>query len=445
MSNGNIPAGGAYVRIFTKNQDFTKGLAKASAAFKSWGAGVGRMAVSAGAALSAGLASGLSLLGVAVSAATAVLLPKKFAAAGQAIYSMANALNVSASALSAFDYVASQTGQTVENLMAAMAGGMTRGAALRVNALRKEAQALGLIWSQVDIQQAVMLNREFSKFGVVISNLANRFGAVLAPAASAVLQALTAGATQVNLWLRQNQHLMTVAWTFKQIANAVDNVSKSMGDFVRAVGGALAGGDPLAAWEVIAKGVKVAFLQALFDIQSGWVVFQNTAIDVGANIAKAFLDAFAVIQQAWNNLQSSIRQVFELISGTPLGPGQAQDAIDKLTLLAKVTLAKAAISGSAAAMKGTAPTDKDLKVAKAEYETARLKGTYLPEAKAKAAGAFIPDLLAPPGKQSAQGTFSGFSAGAALGASGYEQRTAENTGRMVALMQQMLSQQRGFK
>jgi hypothetical protein len=74
-----------------------------------------------------------------------------------------------------------------------------------------------------------------------------------------------------------------------------------------------------------------------------------------------------------------------------------------------------------------------------------LKATYLPESKAKAAERFIPDLLQVPGKQSAQGTFSGFSAGAALGASGYEQRTAENTGRMVALMQQMLSQQRGFK
>jgi len=275
--------------------------------------------------------------------------------------------------------------------------------------------------------------------------LANRIGQVLSPAMSALLQTVTTAATQFNLWLGMNKHLFTLANTVATIAKALDNVSKSAGDFVRALGGALGAGDPAAAWNVIAKGFRAAFLGAVFDITSAWVVFQNAAIDTGAKIASAFLDAFAVIQQAWNNLISSARQIHELISGTPSGPGQAQDAIDKLKLVATVVLGKAAIAATAAGMKTTAPSDKDLKRAQFEYETARLTARYSPESKAKAAGPFIPDLATVPGKQSAQGTFQGFGAGTAIGASGYEQRTAENTGRTVALLQQMINQQRGFK
>jgi len=443
MSNGNIQAGGAYVRIFTKNADFTKGLATAAAAFRGWGGKMTRIAATIGTAISTSFIAGISLIGIAVAAAAGIpgvmaALAKKFAGAGQAINSMADSFWVSASAMSAFDYVASQTGQSVEKLMEAMStGNITGQAAMRIRQLRIEAQKLGLVWSAMDIQSAVMLQREFLKFGIIMDNIANRIGSFFAPAITVLLQVVSKAATSFNSWLRS----LTLIGVFNKIAAGMDFVSVAAGDVVRAVGKAINGNNVDELYDLLALALEALKI----NLKSFFGSAINWAIDAGAAIAKAFVAAFEQIALGFLNIQSLLRKAVEIATGQDTKPGEAQDVANIIKVTGMAMVANHAISSRARKAK-IAPVDpKELADANSALAAQRSKVMYELKDK-KVENKYIPDLAPmPPSKQSAQGTFSGFGAGVSLGASGYEQRTAENTGRMVALMQQMLSQQRGFK
>lgn len=481
MSGGgnDIKSGGAYVRLYTKNNDFTKGLANASKSLKGWAVATTSAVQNVGTKLAVGLAAGLSGVGIALSAASAVILPKRFAEAGQALNTMALSAKVSATALSSLDYVASQTGQTVESLMEAMrTGGLTPQAAKRIAELRKESQALGLVWSQFDITRAVALIRQFKAFGLIIGNLANRIGSALAPAMSIVLNALSQGATQLAKWIQANQAVLTIGRIFNNVANAIENATKAMGpfvaslgaglgDFLRAMGGALGAGKIGAALDLVAKGAKTLFLESIDSVIVGFGNLQIAAIRLGVTIANSIVDAFTAIKQAWAGMiagmRSSALDIVDIFKGIALPAATVQQqraATDKANAAKDLTANAATVAGGVATKLGIAGAaagqiagiqagQKNNMVATAaakargEFERAKLATKYLEPGPLERAKAIPQDLVFPNRNQSAQGTFSGFAAGQSIGVGGYDQQTAENTGRMVALMQQMLRANKG--
>ena len=153
----SIEAGSAFVRLFTKDIELTRGLKRAMQQVKRFGAGVAKLGVKL-AGLGVGLAAGL--------AAAAV----QFAKAGDEIAKMSKRTGVSTEALSELKFVASQTGTNfsqLENAFRRMQRSIVdgeRGLTTTLDAL----EALGLTLEDL---QGLSPEQQFSKFADALSQV----------------------------------------------------------------------------------------------------------------------------------------------------------------------------------------------------------------------------------------------------------------------------------
>ena len=153
----SIEAGSAFVRLFTKDVELTRGLKRAMQQVKRFGAGVAKLGVKL-AGLGVGLAAGL--------AAAAV----QFAKSGDEIAKMSKRTGVSTEALSKLKFVASQTGTNfsmLENAFRRMQRSIVdgeRGLTTTLDAL----EALGLTLEDL---QGLSPEQQFGKLADALSQI----------------------------------------------------------------------------------------------------------------------------------------------------------------------------------------------------------------------------------------------------------------------------------
>lgn len=297
----DIEAGGAFVRLFLKD-DLTKALSKTIASAGKSIQGVGAGVMKAGGAVMAAGAAALGPLGAMV---------KGFADAGSAVADMAARTGMTAEGLTALGYAAGMTGASVEDVekgvrkmqqtVADAAGGSETAAkalaALGLSAadlaglspeeqmqrladglasiedpgqrtaaamdvfgksgsmllpmmadgaaglakFRAEAEQLGLVMSAEDAAAADELGDSMDRVWGSLKGAALQIGAALAPAVTKLANVLTGLISTVVTWVRENRQLVVTVAAVAAGVMAAGAVLVGLGGAITALGFALSG------------------------------------------------------------------------------------------------------------------------------------------------------------------------------------------------------------
>jgi len=334
----SIEAGSAFVRLFTKDIELTRGLKRAMQQVKRFGAGVAKLGVKL-AGLGVGLAAGL--------AAAAV----QFAKAGDEIAKMSKRTGVSTEALSELKFVASQTGTNfsqLENAFRRMQRSIVdgeRGLTTTLDAL----EALGLTLEDL---QGLSPEQQFSKFADALSQVED-------PTRKAGLAMMIFGRSGTNLlpmFQKGSKGMMTLrkaaqelgltvstetAESAEELLDSFDALFKVVGRTAFQIGATLApaliqmgknltgvAADVLAlvkenegliqsfikvpaSADVMMAQIKLSFIKGLNVVERELLIFEEAAVSVWQNlsfdISKIWINLMGTMNLAFSALLAELR------------------------------------------------------------------------------------------------------------------------------------------
>lgn len=445
MSAKEIRAGKAFVEVTIRDK-LAQGLRSAWAKLKAFGA-----MVKATFSMVAGTFTSIAG-GIAAVIGPMVALAKRFADVGSELHDMSGRTGVAVETLSAMRFAAEQTGATLADVEAGLRKMAKAGLSVKDfdkvaasinaiedpskraaeamkifgksgtkllpmlaewNALRAQAQGLGLIISTEDAKKADDLGDKFQI-------LKDTFGAFLVKAGSAlsgpistgleVLIKLTVALSKVLDNVTAAIDIGTAAWERHQSV-AIATLSSIVD--------ALAAGDLISAWGIVTTGMESMWLGTIRMIKDAfWGMVQFVVQGV-----QRFISSIAdVLQEA------------ERLSGLNLGSGQLRSAAD---------IAGTGIGVAAAADKGK--TNAALTAAMAELVKLRSKVPNLPLTLGAQAAAASEGASGVGRGGSSAGSFSAAAAGLLGRAGGPIERTAKATEKGNSLLTELMGKVDGVK
>lgn len=240
MSSRAVGAGRAEVEVALRDR-IAQSLPALERRLKATGAAIGKV----GAAVGISAKVGLGIFGAAA---------KSFAGAGTELVNLSVQTGVSVQALSALEFAAARTGASMDDvqeiitaikdgkgleLWSSKSAGVLRLLQADVAGLVREAEQMGLVFSQQDVSAAVELSSALSTSALMLKSLWNAVGSAVAPAVTESISQMTKFVQPLVALIKNNKEVVRVLFGVLSVVSIVGTALAGLGAVIAGAGTAL--------------------------------------------------------------------------------------------------------------------------------------------------------------------------------------------------------------